>query len=422
MSRVMLECSHVAAGYGEREILKDVNLRVEEGGLVALIGANGAGKSTLIKCISGLLPLRRGEMTVCGRRQADLKSKERARLVAVVPQSYYVDYEFTVEDIVLMGRNPYLSLRRRESEVDYEIVRQAMEVTNIEQFRGRLYNELSGGERQRVILARAIAQQPQIILLDEPTSALDLHHQIEVMELIGRLNRERNMTVVAVLHDINLAARFCKRIVMLRDGTVTADGTPAQVINRKNMEELYRMKLMIRENPLFHKPELIPIRVMDEEQTDNPMHVHVICGASGAMQVIEELDARGYRVTAGVVNRGSDDCAVCQFLDLERVEIAPFTPVTPEAQQKNLELMRDASVILVSDVPFGQSNLENLRGLEDQKGRIFFHKNALSSDYTDGALVRRLEEIGKKKEIRYFGDHDEFLKEIEKPVAGQRSF
>lgn len=414
MNAEMLKFSHVAAGYGDREILHDVTLSVEEGDFVGLIGSNGTGKSTLIKCISGLLPLTKGEITICGREQSLLKSRERARLVAVVPQSYHVDYDFTVEDIVMMGRNPYLGFGKREDERDFEIVKNAMEATNTEIFRGRLYNELSGGERQRVILARAIAQQPRVILLDEPTSALDIHHQIEVMELIARLNREEHMTVLAVLHDINMAARFCRRIVMLRDGTVTADGTPEEVVNRKNMEELYAMKLMVRENPLFHKPEIVPIRVMGEEQVGNPFRIHVICGASGAAKIMEELDARGYRVTAGVVNVGSDDWDICHFLDLERVEIDPFTPVTEEDQRRNLKLMEDADVILISDVPFGESNLKNLEGLESRRGQIFFHKNALSNDYTGGKLVRRLEEIGVKKNIVYFGDHDEFLKSLEK--------
>ena len=154
---------------------------------------------------------------------------------------------------------------------------------------------------------------------------------------------------------------------MLRDGTVTADGTPEEVVNRKNMEELYAMKLMVRENPLFHKPEIVPIRVMGEEQVGNPFHIHVICGASGAAKIMEELDARGYRVTAGVVNVGSDDWDICHFLDLERVEIDPFTPVTEEDQRRNLKLMEDADVILISDVPFGESNLKNLEGLESRR-------------------------------------------------------
>lgn len=413
MKKEMLNFSHVAAGYGDHEILRDVTMSVEEGDFVGLIGSNGTGKSTLIKCISGLLPLSQGTITICGKEHSRLKSRERASLVAVVPQSYHVDYDFTVEDIVMMGRNPYLGFRKPEGEQDYEIVRKAMEATNTEIFRGRFYNELSGGERQRVILARAIAQQPRVILLDEPTSALDIHHQIEVMELIARLNREEHMTVLAVLHDINMAARFCHRIVMLQNGVINSDGLPAAVVNKENMHKLYDMKLMVRQNHLFQKPEIVPIRVMKAEQAEHSLHIHVICGASGATRIIEELDARGYRVTAGVLNEGCDDGEICHFLNLECVEISPFTPVTKADQERNLKLMEDAEVILVADVPFGKSNLLNLQGLESRKGRIFFHKNALSNDYTGGELVHCLEKLGKKKDITYIGDHDEFLKILE---------
>ena len=166
-----------------------------------------------------------------------------------MPQSYAVEYAFTVEDVVSMGRYPYHSFGRRETPEDARAVRQAMEATNTLEFRGRLYNELSGGEKQRVILARALAQQPEILLLDEPTSALDLHHQTEVMELITRLNREQGLTVLAVLHDVNMASRYCGRMILLGEGRVAADGSPSEVVTKKNMERLYQMKLLIRENP-----------------------------------------------------------------------------------------------------------------------------------------------------------------------------
>lgn len=410
MSKEILAFHHVAAGYGNREILKDVTMTVQEGEFSGLIGSNGTGKSTLIKCISGLLPLKRGSISVCGKDNARLKNKERARMVAVVPQSYHVEYNFLVEDIVMMGRNPHLGLGRRENREDFQIVEDAMKMTNTEIFRGRFYNELSGGERQRVILARAIAQKPQIILLDEPTSALDVHHQIEVMELISRMNRDENMTVLAVLHDINMASRFCKRMVMLQDGVVSEEGTPHQVINRENMEDLYKMKLVIQESALFQKPEIVPIRVMEEEKAETPLHVHVICGANRAVKVIEELDAKGYTVTAGVLNMGSGDWEVCRNLNIRCVEIEPFTPVTRKKQEENLRLMKKADVILVTDVPFGEGNLMNLYDLESVPGKIYFHKNALSCDYTNGRLVKRLEEIGRKKKVTYVGDHDEFMK------------
>lgn len=413
MNEEILCLENLSAGYGEKDVLRGIHASVRRGEFAALIGSNGAGKSTLLKCISGLMQPRSGKITICGRDNAALKPKERARLVAVVPQSYSVEYDFTVEDVVAMGRYAYQSFGKRESREDAAAVQNAMEVTNTLEFRKRLYNELSGGEKQRVILARALAQQPEILLLDEPTSALDIHHQTEVMELITQLNRTEGLTVLAVLHDVNMASRYCCRMILLRDGRIAADGEPSAVITKKNMEALYRMKLLIRENPLFHKPEIVPIRVFREKQTERPLRIHVICGSDGAVKVIEELDDRGFELTAGVVNVGSGDCEICRYLQIPHVEIPPFTPVTAEAQAKNLEMMRDAEVILVSDMPFGENNLMNLEGLEQVKGRIFFHKNALSGDYTGGRLVERLQKLGEKKKVVYFGDHDEFLKRLQ---------
>ena len=420
MTEEMLFLKDVTAGYGDRDVLCGISVSVARGEFAALIGSNGAGKSTLLRCVSGLMQLQGGEIRICGKSTAAMRPKERARLVAVVPQSYAVEYDFTVEDVVAMGRYPYQSFGKRESQEDAAAIRDAMEITSTLEFRKRLYNELSGGEKQRVILARALAQQPEILLLDEPTSALDIHHQTEVMELITGLNQREGLTVLAVLHDVNMAARYCSRMILLRDGKIAADGEPSAVITRKNMEALYQMKLLIRENPLFHKPEIIPIRVLRGERTAHPLRIHVICGGDGAGRILEELDDRGHRLTAGVVNQGSTDWKFCCSLGIPRVEIPPFTPVTREAQEKNLAMMADADVILVADMPFGVNNLANLDGLEQVPGALFFHKNALSGDYTGGRLVRRLQELGEKKKVVYFGDHDEFLEALRKWAADRK--
>lgn len=401
-NQTMLFFPHVAVGYGEKTVLRDVSFQVKKGEYVALIGSNGTGKSTLIKCVSGLLPLNSREIEICGKNSRKLKPKERARMVAVVPQSYYVDYDFTVEDIVMMGRNPYIDFRHRESQEDREIAERAMKLTKTDMFRNRLYNQLSGGERQRVILARAITQQPEIILLDEPTSALDLHHQIEVMELIRQLNEKEHITVLAVLHEINLASRFCSRIVILKDGKVKADGTPREIINRQEMEELYEMRLLVKNNPLIEKSEIIPIRVMDEKQTAKPLRIHVICGEKGGVRILEQLTNMGHAVTAGVVNRESDDAEICEYLDIPRVEIGSFQTVGQEELAKNLELMKDADAVIVADIPFGEANIRNLDGLEHVKGELYIHKNILNQDFTHGQLQRRLDEIQKIKEIHFY--------------------
>lgn len=408
MTTQMLNFQNVSTGYGEKVVLKDVSFSVEKGEAVALIGSNGTGKSTLIKCVSGILPLLAGNIQICGKDLRKLKAKERAQMVAVVPQSYYVDYDFAVEDIVMMGRNPYLGFGKRESSEDVAIVEEAMKLTHTDVFAGRGYNELSGGERQRVVLARAIAQQPKIILLDEPTSALDIHHQIEVMELIQELNEKREMTILSVLHDINLASRYCNRIVMLKDGKVSADGTPEEIINRTAMENLYNMKLLIRENSLLEKPEIVPIRVQSEDHTEKPLRIHMICGANKAVKLIEVLEDKGHKLSAGVLNKGSDDYDFCRYLGIPVIEEEAFCEVTEEKQKENLKMMKDADVILVADIPFGNGNIHNLDGLEDLKGEIYMNCHILENDFTSGKLQERIKEIEKKKTIHYYEEYPDF--------------
>lgn len=415
MSEIMMDFSHVATGYGTQKIIKDVSFTVEKGDFIALIGSNGCGKTTLIKCISGLLPLMGGTLQICGRDSKSLKPKERAQKVAVVPQTYYVDYDFNVEDIVMMGRNPYVKFGKGNTKEDEEIVDRAMKLTNTDAFRGQSYNRLSGGQRQRVIIARAIAQQPDIILLDEPTSALDTHHATEVMELISRLNQESDMTVLAVIHDINMASRFCKRIILLKDGYVRADGTPEEIINKVNMTEMYQMKLMIRHNTLFDKPEMVPIRVLSTEKDPVSKRIHLICGDASAVQMLEELDSRGHKLSAGVLSPVSDDGIMASQIGIPTVWNIPFTPVTEDLQKENLAMAKEAEILVIPDLPFGELNIRNLDGLEDVPGKIFIHEGVFREDrdYTRGkVLKKRLEEIAAKKEVVKYASLAELIKLI----------
>lgn len=406
----MLQFEDVTAGYGGRPVLKDFSAGIGRGEFVGLIGANGTGKSTLLKCLTRIVPLNTGRILLMGQDNTALSVRERARRVAVVPQSFAIDYDFKVEDIVMMGRNPYLNFRDRESEQDLAVVARVMALTRTAEFRGRLFNALSGGEKQRVIIARALAQEPEILLLDEPTSALDVHHQIEVMEIIDGLNRQSGLTVVAVLHDLNLASRYCSRLIMMAGGRVVADGTPREVIVEENLGMLYDMDLLIRENPIFETPEVVPIRVTAPDQARRPWRIHVICGGGEAARVLAELAAQGHRLSAGVVNQGSDDWLMCRNLDIPTVEVPPFTTVTPEKQDANLKLMADAEMVLIADVPFGPGNIENLRGLGGVSGDLYLHSGCLRRDFTHGGLSDALDVIRRTKDIISIDDHDEFLR------------
>ncbi len=395
----------VQGGYGEHKVLNGVNAQIKPGEFVGLIGSNGTGKSTLLKTVSGLVPLDGGKIYVNGADNSRLKPKERAQQIAVVPQSFSIDYDFTVRDIVMMGRNPYLKFNESESDKDREIVEEAMKMTKTDQFADRLFNTLSGGERQRVIIARAIAQDTGIILLDEPTSALDIHHQIEVMELIERLN-EKGITVLAVLHDLNLAARFCDRLV-------TADGEPKEIMTQENLREIYDMKMMIRNNELFDKPEVIPIRVLESEPAKSPKAIHIVCGSDRAGRIIEDLDDRGYDLSVGVVNENSGDNEVCKNLGIKTVTQKPFMPVTIDLQRENLKLMKGADLVYIADVPFGEMNLLNLYDLENLDKPVYVHEHTLQSDFTGGKLKEALDKIPSVIVVK---DDKDFLSRLEPEI------
>lgn len=240
-----LEVKDLSFSYGKRCVLKDVTFEVGTGEFVGVLGPNGSGKSTLLNCLSGLLVPDREKVRVCGKDVAVMGSNEMARLVAIVPQDSSMNFAFTVEDIVLMGRYSHISRFQFEDARDYEVAEEAMRATGVWRLRGRLVTDLSGGERQRVIIARALAQEPKVLLLDEPTTHLDIRHQLEVLGLIKELNDERGLTVLSVFHDLNLAARFCDRLFLMDDGAIMAKGTPEEVLTDKNVERTFQVDAKI---------------------------------------------------------------------------------------------------------------------------------------------------------------------------------
>ena len=225
--------------YDGEEALAGVTLEVERGRYVSLIGPNGAGKTTLLRLISGVLEPSRGKVEILGRDAAELTRREMARRVAVVPQETAIIFPFTAEEVVLMGRFPHLSPYGFESAGDLAVAREAMRLTETEAFAERAIQDLSGGERRRVIIARALAQEADILLLDEPTAFLDIKHQVEITALVQRLKKERDLTVVAASHDLNLAAAFSDTLVLLRRGKVFACGPPDQVVREEVLSEAY---------------------------------------------------------------------------------------------------------------------------------------------------------------------------------------
>ncbi|MGQ9920234.1 MAG: ABC transporter ATP-binding protein, partial [Desulfobacca sp.] len=225
---VRLQQVHV--GYGPNAILRDLSLEVPQGLFFIIIGPNSAGKTTLAKTLAGQLRPQRGTVEILGRPLASYSRRALARRVAVVPQYTPIDVPFTVLEVVLMGRSPHLTLAGLETRRDVEIAADAMKATQVDHLAHRRLNQLSGGEIQRVIIARAICQQPQIIILDEPTASLDLAHQVHIMDLLENLKETRGFTVIMISHDLNLAAMYADTLLLLHQGQVAAQGEPAQVL------------------------------------------------------------------------------------------------------------------------------------------------------------------------------------------------
>jgi iron complex transport system ATP-binding protein len=254
--KTAININQLSHAFGNRSVLQNLTFSVSEGDFFVIIGPNGSGKTTLMRTIAGILKPRSGNLQFFERQFSAFKRREFARLVAFVPQGLPVEFPFTVAELVLMGRAPYNSTLGIETQKDHDIAAQAMKFTEVGHLAGRTLDQLSGGEQQRVFLARAICQEPRILLLDEPTASLDLAHQVRIMDLMERLKNEKNVTVVMVSHDINLAAMYGDQLLLLRDGNIVCMGLPREILDFETLEKTYDCALLVDESPLGKLPRV----------------------------------------------------------------------------------------------------------------------------------------------------------------------
>jgi iron complex transport system ATP-binding protein len=245
--------------YADRPTLEGIDMTVAPGEIVGLIGPNGSGKSTLIRLLSGALTGYTGAAVIAGLDVASAPRRELARALAVVPQEPRFGFPFSVLEIVLMGRHPHLAGLAFESEADIAVAREALEKCGATEFASRPIQELSAGERQRVVFARALTQQPRVLMLDEPASFLDIRHQVELYDLVRAQARDENVAVLSVLHDLNLAAEYCDRIVLLREGRVVASGSTDEVLSYANLTEVFETEIYVDTNDLTGKLMIMPL-------------------------------------------------------------------------------------------------------------------------------------------------------------------
>jgi iron complex transport system ATP-binding protein len=254
----------ITFAYDDHEVLHGVDLALQRGDLTALLGPNGSGKTTLLKILCAILPPRGGRLSLDGRDLGMRNRREIARRIAIVPQELIVPFAFTVREMVLLGRTPHVRLLIGESSHDRDAVERALELTETRALADRYFDELSGGERQRVVIAMALAQVltdrqefenaaglGSILLLDEPTVHLDINHQIEVLELIHTLNRERGLTVLATMHDLNLASLYFDRLILLNDGRIVTEGTPREVLSKERVQSVFGAEVLVQAHPAY---------------------------------------------------------------------------------------------------------------------------------------------------------------------------
>ncbi len=253
-----LNVTGLKSGYRNNPVLKDVSFNVGKGEFIGIIGPNGAGKTTLLKTLSHIIKPAEGSVLLEGSDIHLLSSSLFARRCAMVGQDLVSLFSFTVLEIVLMGRNPYLGLFKQEQKEDMEIVDTALKRTNMSLLKERPIDELSAGERQRALIAKALVQQPQLLLLDEPTAHLDIGYQTDILDLIRSLNIEKQLTVICVLHDLNLASQYCDKLLLLDKGKIVGFDSPQEILKYDILERIFNATCIVNKEILQGKPVVIP--------------------------------------------------------------------------------------------------------------------------------------------------------------------
>lgn len=244
----------------DKPVFENMNVSIEPGSMTAIVGANGSGKSTLLKALARLQKPSSGAVLIGDKNIATVSPREFAKQVGLLSQHPIAPEGITVRELVLRGRYPHQKLVGRTPKSEIEIVDEVIARAGLAELAGRKLSDLSGGQRQRAWIAMALAQESDILLLDEPTTFLDLSHQLEVLDLLASLNQERGMTVVMVIHDLNMAARFCNRLIMVADGKIMAQGSPAEILNPKNLAAAFKILARVIQDPVSKRPMIVPVR------------------------------------------------------------------------------------------------------------------------------------------------------------------
>lgn len=416
---VRLKVCDLSIKYGAFTALKGLDFVLPDGAFAALIGPNGAGKSSLLRSIGRALRPTEGIIYLDGQDLQKIPAGETARTLAVVPQETAVDFDFTVEELVMMGRYPHQQRFRGGSALDRAIVEEAIAATGITHLAAQSTARLSGGERQRVIIARALAQEPKLLLLDEPTANLDINYQVEFLELLRALNRTKGVTILAAIHDLNLAAQYFEYFVLLADKKILALGNPTKVLTPENIYTAYRIPVAVQRNPLHGKLNITVLKqrgARTKNGGEDGLRVHVIGGGEEAVSLLSLLQEAGFQLSVGPVTREDSSCQFAAYHQLPAIVLPPFSPITDEHHAEHLALLERAGAIVVPSIPFGPGNLRNLQAIVQLSVfppiYLLEEKPISDRDYSGGRAQIIYEEI-KKKGARTFFDGEALLSDLE---------
>lgn len=416
--------------YDSSPILDGIDFSIAPGEMIALLGPNGAGKSTLLRCISKMLEPTGGTVYLSGKDIAEFSSGEIARKLAIVPQDTGVDFDFTVEEVVRMGRYPFLSRFQKEGADDEQIIRAAMKKTGILPLKQRSVVSLSGGERQRMVFARALCQEPKLLLLDEPTANLDIGYQWELLKTAAELNCEQGVTVIAAIHDLNLAALFFRRFILLSEGKVLSLGTVEEVLTEQNIRNTYGVSVSVFRHPLNGR---LQVSVNEKgtvfkkealESRKRGIRVHVVGGGREAIPILEILRDKGYELSLGPVSREDSGYLFASYFRIPVIEVPPFGDITDEIHADHIRMIKEAAAIVLPPIPFGLGNIRNLMAIEESFSTgsliLLIEKNDEERDFTGGKARVILEKL-KRKGVPSFTDIKEAVDKIEAHIVGDGS-
>ena len=384
----MIDLDDVTVDLGPTRVLDGVSATVSSGEFVGLVGPNGAGKTTLLRTVNGALTPERGVVRVAGDDVHDLPSRAASRLVATVPQTTHLSFDFSVREVVEMGRTPHRSRFGSWRPADTAAVDRAMERTAVADLAERPVTDVSGGERQRVLIARALAQETPLVLFDEPTASLDINHQVRTLELVRDLV-EGGKTAVAAIHDLNLAAHYCDRLVLLADRNVVAAGTPEEVLTESRLREAFGANAVVSRHPLTGS---VYVTALPEPTGGSVGRVHVVGGGGSAARFLYLLSAAGYTVSAGALNEGDTDTETARTLGLDVVTVPPYAGVDEAARERVAGHVAAADVVVVTDVEVGDGNLPNLAAAASADELVLVEERPFAERNFAGARGERIYE------------------------------